>query len=153
MKAFLDKRKPAFGGNELERHMTFVHTTRSRAIALVAYLGVAACMPVASNGLPRPNDAASAAILAASNAAASVVNRKLTRECYGVCTLGTACNHETGMCDRIPCSCPADQVCENVGTEVVCRQPHIRQEGAMDAGADDALDGAERHEVGPPRAP
>jgi hypothetical protein len=121
-----------------------------------AYGSGAACMSLGGNGLPRANDPAAAAVFAATNVAASVVNRKVTDDCYAACTPGSACNHETGLCERIACSCPADQICERIGTELVCRQPTPRREGAFDAaadGSDASARGDEPGSIGPPRSP
>lgn len=110
--------------------------SRPRLVLLLVYLSVSACMPVASNGQTRANDPVGAAVFAASNVAGSAVNRKLTGECYAACTPGSSCNHETGLCERIACACPADQICERIGTEVVCRQAAHREGalGPVDAG-------------------
>ena len=85
-----------------------------------------------------PNDYVGAGVFAATGVGAAVVNRKLTGDCYASCPAGYVCNHDTGVCDRRSCTCPADQVCEIVGGEVLCTQPRRRLESEIDASASEA---------------
>jgi hypothetical protein len=54
-----------------------------------------------------------AALTTAGAVGASLISRDYGG-CYGICGSGLQCNHETGMCDPIPCrgQCPSDEVCE-----------------------------------------
>jgi hypothetical protein len=65
--------------------------------------------------------------------------------CYAVCQKGTACNHETGMCEAIPCrgECRSDEECVDspFGERCEPRDQPLRDLGASadrDAGAGDA---------------
>jgi hypothetical protein len=66
-----------------------------------------------------------AAAFAGTAVAATGVNRAVTGDCWSQCPRGSQCNHETGVCERLPCSssCPADLTCELVGGEYICVQP------------------------------
>jgi hypothetical protein len=91
-------------------------------------------------GVSASNDFVGAAVFAASGVGASVVNRKVTGDCYAACPPGTVCNRETGLCDPRPCSCPADKVCETVGGETLCVHRRPRHELDVDASAEAADD-------------
>jgi hypothetical protein len=80
------------------------------------------------------NDYLGAAVFAASGVGASVVNRKITGDCYASCPRGYACDHDSGLCEPKDCDCPADQVCEIVGGEKTCTQRRLRHEGDVEDG-------------------
>jgi hypothetical protein len=91
-----------------------------------------------------PNDFFGAGVFAATGVGAAIVNRKVTGDCYASCPSGYACNHDTGICERRTCMCPADQVCELVGGRVVCTQSRHRDEADLDASSEEASCGSGR---------
>jgi hypothetical protein len=112
-----------------------------RSLGLGAVVIVAGC--IIQRGQPgggsigAPNDYVGAAVFAATGLGGAAVNRKLTGDCYANCQAGYYCNHDSGICERKTCECPADQVCERIGGENVCVQPLHRREDE-DAGRDAA---------------
>ncbi|HYS08633.1 MAG TPA: hypothetical protein VEP66_07800 [Myxococcales bacterium] len=60
-----------------------------------------------------PNTMLGAATTTALALGASAANRA-AGGCYAICTAGTACNTNTGLCDRLACDgkCAADERCE-----------------------------------------
>jgi hypothetical protein len=83
----------------------------------------------------------------ASGVAAAGVNRAVTGGCWAACPTGTTCDHESGLCEKLPCSshCPADLKCEIVGGEEVCVQPKAESalaSASADGGADASDGGA-----------
>lgn len=64
---------------------------------------------------------AGATSVTAAALASSAVQRK-AGGCYAVCTSGTTCNPNTGLCERMPCDglCTADQHCEVTAIETKC---------------------------------
>jgi hypothetical protein len=113
---------------------------RTAVVGVAASL-VAACIVQRGRGDPSvgtPNDYVGAGVLAATGIGASVIHRKITGDCYAACPPGTVCDRDSGLCERRGCACPADQVCEVVGGEVVCTQPPRRHESDLDASGDGA---------------
>jgi hypothetical protein len=111
------------------------------SFVLVAASLAAACIVQRGRGDPSvggANDYVGAGVLAATGIGASVVHRKITGGCYAACPPGTVCDRDSGLCERRACACPADQVCEVVGGEVVCTQPPRRHESDLDASRDGA---------------
>lgn len=55
-------------------------------------------------------------------AVAQGVNRRADGQCYTVCGPGTACNQQTGYCERLPCGgkCMPGEVCERKGFTERC---------------------------------
>lgn len=109
----------------------------SRSCLAVVLAGLAAaCVAQRGQkdpGIGRQNDYVGAGVFAATAVGAVALHRTLTGGCYASCPEGYVCNHETGICDRRPCMCPADQVCEVVGGQVLCTQPRRRTEHDLDA--------------------
>ncbi|WP_437786579.1 hypothetical protein [Sorangium sp. So ce1097] len=68
------------------------------------------------------NDYAGAAATLAAAAGATVAQREVYDICYASCPNGTACNPETGLCERLPCGgkCPADRRCKIVEGKETC---------------------------------
>ncbi|WP_437738161.1 hypothetical protein [Sorangium sp. So ce1335] len=68
------------------------------------------------------NDYAGAAATLAAAAGATVAQREAYDICYASCPIGTACNPETGLCERLPCGgkCPADRRCKIVEGKEAC---------------------------------
>jgi hypothetical protein len=97
-----------------------------------------ACIPNPSNNpsVGGANDYVGGLVFAGTGVAATAVNRKITGDCYANCQAGYACDRDSGLCERIECSCPADQVCEIVGGRKVCTQRRRPPEEPLDAGAD-----------------
>ncbi len=97
-----------------------------RALYAIGVGGALAAGCHVYRGSPGPNpfvgqnDPIGAAIFAGSAVGATGVNRAVTHECYSTCPYGTACNHESGMCEKLTCACRADLVCERIGGENVC---------------------------------
>ena len=60
-----------------------------------------------------PNTLAGAAATTALALGASAANRS-AGGCYAICTAGTACNTNTGLCERLACDgrCAAGETCE-----------------------------------------
>ncbi len=65
--------------------------------------------------------------------------------CYAACVHGTACDHETGYCEPLPCggTCAPHETCRETPTGQVCARPEPEVEflplgpfGAADAGAE-----------------
>ncbi len=52
----------------------------------------------------------------------SAIAQRRAGGCYAICTGGTACNANTGLCERMPCDglCRADEHCESTATENKC---------------------------------
>ena len=68
---------------------------------------------------------ASTAVGASTVTAAALGTSALQRKaggCYAICTGGTQCNPNTGLCERMPCDglCGADQHCEVSPVESKC---------------------------------
>ena len=66
------------------------------------------------------NSAGAAAIVTGIAVASSGVSRAMGG-CYAVCTAGTVCNQETGLCDPLPCngSCAENERCDPLTNECV----------------------------------
>jgi hypothetical protein len=60
--------------------------------------------------------------LAPAVATAASVQRRLEGECYVPCLEGTVCNHETGLCDALPCrgECKKGERCDESGIIPKC---------------------------------
>src|SRR5207237_2384313 len=65
--------------------------------------------------------AVGATTVTAAAAGTSALQRK-AGGCYAICTAGTACNPQSGLCERQPCDglCAADQHCETSFNESKC---------------------------------
>lgn len=124
-----------------ERERAPCRGRHTRVLAFTACaLTISACILQRGQKVPsagRSNDYVGAAVFAGTGVAAAVVNRKLTGDCYAVCPRGYACDHDSGICERLECDCPADEVCDRVAGEIVCVQPPHRDQAEWADGGPD----------------
>ncbi len=88
---------------------------------------------------------AGAAIFAGSAVAATAVNRKLTHDCWAVCSPGWHCNHDSGLCEsdeeeppRHPHEWPSARRRAHAPLDASRR---VELDASRDAGLDAATDG------------
>lgn len=91
-----------------------VMVTLRRSLLLIAWGVTAGC---------GGNSYATAAGATAVTVAATGVHRALTRDCWGRCSPGYACNEQSGLCEPGECdpACPAGYSCRVTPTSSQCR--------------------------------
>jgi len=87
--------------------------TRPALLALLVVAGMG-CRSSSTNA----GDMVAAVVLAATSSAIS----RAQGDCFALCTAGTFCNRDSGLCEPLPCrgACEADQICVRKGRQEVC---------------------------------
>jgi hypothetical protein len=79
-----------------------------RALALGVVLGLSGCAGALTG---------STALITTAVALGSSAISRSQGGCYAACVNGTTCNHETGLCDPLPCrgQCAQNEACDQSG--------------------------------------